>query len=83
MVCLMSFPRYTHGQLPQTVTVMQQLVWIVAPQGFGAVVFAPQPAAQSVLHPVLRFAEHARALPVVEISAPASQQLVQVIYGIG
>src|SRR5437867_3866791 len=83
MFRLMSFPRYAHRQSPQTVTVMQQLVWIVAPQGLGAVVLAPQPTAQPVSHPSLRFAEHARALPVVEISTPAPQQLVQFVHCLG
>src|ERR1035437_6785293 len=83
MVCLMSFPRYTHRQSPQTIAVVQQLVWIIAPQRLGAVVLAPQPAAQPVPHPVLGLAEHARALPVMEISTPASQQLVQVSHCLG
>src|SRR3974377_1212990 len=62
---------------------MQQLFGIIAPQGLGAVVFAPQPATQPVPHPVLGFAEHACALPVMEVSTPAPQQLVQVIYRLG
>ena len=62
---------------------MQQLFGIIAPQRLGAVVFAPQPAAQPVPHPVLGLAEHARALPVMEIATPTPQQLVQVIYCLG
>src|SRR5437879_8131101 len=83
MFWLMSCPRYTPRQSPQTVAVMQQLVGIIAPQRLGAVVLAPQPAAHSIPHPVLRFAEHARALPIMEVSTPAPQQLVQLIYCIG
>src|SRR6266404_9282613 len=79
----MSFPRYTHRQSPQTISVMQQLVGIVAPQGFGASVFAPHPAAQPVSYPVLRLTEHARALPVMEVSTPAPQQLIQFVHGLG
>src|SRR5215471_13845868 len=79
----LSLPRYPHRQSPQTVTVVQQLVGIIAPQRLGAIVFAPQPAAQPVSHPVLGLAEHTRALPIVEIPTPAPQQLVQVIYRLG
>jgi len=81
--CLTSFPRYSHRQSPPTVTVVQQLLGIIAPQGFGAVVFAPQPLAQPVPYPVLGFAERTRALPVMEVSTPAPQQLAQVIHCLG
>src|SRR5512140_3548612 len=63
--------------------VMQQVVGIGGPWRLGAVVLAPQPPAQPVSHPVLGFVERTRTLPVVEISAPAAQQLVQVIYCLG
>jgi len=79
----MCFPRYSHGQSPQTIPVMQQLFGIIAPEGFGAVVLAPQPAAQSLTCPSLRLAEHARALPVMEISTPAPQQSVQLTHCFG
>jgi hypothetical protein len=73
----MYFPRYSHRQPPQTVAVMQQLFGVIAPQCCRAVVFAPQPPAQPFPRPSLRLAEHARALPVVEVSTPAPQQSVQ------
>jgi hypothetical protein len=79
----MDFPRYSHGQAPQTITVMQRLFGVVAPQGCRAVVLAPQPAAQPFPCPSLRPAEHPRALPVMEVSTPASQQPVQFTHCLG
>src|SRR6516225_1393641 len=77
MASLAHFPRYSHGEPPQPVASVQQPIGIVLPQRFGAVVLAPQPATQAVPHPVLCFAEYARALPVMEVPTPAPQQLVQ------
>src|SRR5438034_6678233 len=78
MLCLMNAPRYFQGQRPQPVASMKQLFWIIAPQRLGAVMFAPQPPPQSVPQPPVQVAKHAAALPVMEVSTPASQPAVQV-----
>jgi hypothetical protein len=70
----MSSPGYTHRQVPQTLSVVQQLVEIIAPQRVGAVVLAPHPATQPVPHSVLCFAERARALPVRDSKLPLGRK---------
>src|SRR5258706_1644476 len=62
---------------------MEQLFWIIAPQRFPAVVFAPQPPPQSVSQPPVQVAEHAAALPVMKVSTPGSQPAVQVSHCVG
>jgi len=83
MLCLVRFPRYTCGQPPQTVPVVQQFVGIGAPQTSRAFVFAPQPAPQPVLYPVIEVPKHSATLPVVEVSTPAAQQCIELLHGFG